>query len=39
MTSGKKMNPADAEYMKRLNERKQAIRQNLKDKDPGRTNA
>ena len=27
--------PRDAEYMKRLNERKQAIRQNLKDKDPG----
>jgi len=27
--------PRDAEYMKKLNERKQAIRQNLKDKDPG----
>ena len=27
--------PRDADYMKRLIERKQAIRQNLKDKDPG----
>jgi hypothetical protein len=27
--------PADAAYLERLHERKQAIRQNLKDKDPG----
>ncbi len=31
----KKDEPADAAYLERLRERKQAIRQNLKDKDPG----
>ena len=31
----KKDEPADVEYMKGLNAKKQAIRQNLRDKDPG----
>jgi len=31
----KKEEPADAEYMKGLNAKKQAIRQNLREKDPG----
>jgi hypothetical protein len=30
-----KEEPSDPEYMKRLNERKAAIRQNMRDKDPG----